>query len=377
MVLTAVDRDHTNSRVTSAAAIVCAAALCIGVTFLLYARAGFSETADVRSPMPVVTQTYLISDSYSRELPFLGLVRAGLKTDLGFEVPGLLASLAVREGSAVSAGQAIAQLDTAQLEARLDAAIADRDRVQAELELAELKARRQRDLRDSGAVSKEAFDETRLSAKALTAQLQSVNAQMRSIQINLENSTLVAPYNGVVAARYVNRGTVISPGMPVLTIVSIGEREAHIGVSARRAASLKTDTLYSLSLRGQLVSARLRSIRPDVDPVTLTTTAVFDLPADTVALDGEPISLTLTEQVDSRGGWLPISALIEGERGIWNVYRLEQAGSSTITVKEAVEVIEVRGNKAYVRGTLRSGAEVIADGLHRIAAGTAVTVGNT
>jgi membrane fusion protein, multidrug efflux system len=376
MGLTTVDRDHKTSRISSTAAILAAVALCIGVTLALYARVGSSEAANVRSPMPVVTQTYQVTDSYSRDLPFLGLVRAGLKTNLGFEVPGLLASLDVREGSAVTTGQAIARLDTDQLEARLDAAIADRDQVQAELELAELKARRQRDLRDSGAVSKEAFDETRLSAKALTAQLQAVNAQMRSLQIDLENSTLVAPYNGVVAARYVNRGAVISPGMAVLTIVSSGEREAHIGVSPQRATSLKPGTTYALNLRGQSISARLRSIRPDVDPATLTTTAVFELPADTAALDGEPVSLTLTEQVDSRGGWLPISALIEGERGIWNVYRLEQAGTSTTTVKEAVEVIEVRGSNVYVRGTLSPGAEVIADGLHRVAAGTAVTAGD-
>ena len=42
--------------------------------------------------------------------------------------------------------------------------------------------------------------------------------------------------------------------------------------------------------------------------------------------------------------------------------------------REAVEVLEIQGNRAYVRGTLRDGQTVVADGIHRIAAGAPVSV---
>jgi hypothetical protein len=74
------------------------------------------------------------------------------------------------------------------------------------------------------------------------------------------------------------------------------------------------------------------------------------------------------------GGWLPIAALLEGQRGVWTVLRIEPAGDSYRTAREAVEVLEIRGDQAYVRGTLASGSRVVANGVHRITPGTQVSV---
>ena len=136
---------------------------------------------------------------------------------------------------------------------------------------------------------------------------------------------------------------------------------------------LNPGEVYPLTLRGVEFAARLRSIRPDVDPVTLTATAVFELPDEAQGLDGEPVSLALQERVEIRGGWLPMSALLEGERGLWTVLRLRDADGQKVGVREAVEVLEVKGNRAFVRGTLGDGQHFISDGVHRIAPGTPVS----
>jgi len=44
-----------------------------------------------------------------------------------------------------------------------------------------------------------------------------------------------------------------------------------------------------------------------------------------------------------------------------------------VALREAVEVLHVTGDRAYVRGTLNDGDRVIADGVHRVAPGTRVT----
>ncbi|NQY04517.1 MAG: efflux RND transporter periplasmic adaptor subunit, partial [Halieaceae bacterium] len=239
----------------------------------------------------------------------------------------------------------------------------------AELELARLKEKRQNDLRATGAVSREAFDETRLQARALAAQLKSVDAQLARIQLDLDKTTLRAPYAGVVAQRMVNAGAVVSAGAPVLRIVAEGAREAHVGIAIEQAAKLNAGASYPLTLRGETVSATLRSLRPDVDPSTMTTTAVFDLPAEVQGLDGEPVTLTLGETVTDTGGWLPMTALIEGERGLWTVMRLDETGDSPTAIREAVEVLHVHGDQAYVRGTLVDGHAIIATGIHRVTPG--------
>lgn len=361
-------------RTSGVLGVAVAVAIVVGLTVALQARVALTQTVPEKMPLTVATTTFKLQESYRRTVAYLGLIVAGRKTDLSFEIPGRIATLPVRQGSQVAAGELIAQLDDAALRARRDATTADLKRAQAELELARLKAKRQKDLRATGAVSKEAFDETRLRASALEAQVEAVTAGLASIDIELEKSRLVTPYDGIVADHYVHEGTVINPGVPVVRLIETAQQEAHIGVSAARAGELEIGKLYPLKLRGEKIEAALLSVRPDVDPITRSTTAVFRVPAQVSALDGEPITLELDEFMPLAGGWLPISALLEGKRGLWTVLRIESSGAQHTTLREAVEVLDIQRDKAYVRGTLPSGSLVVASGMHRITPGTPIAL---
>ena len=91
-------------------------------------------------------------------------------------------------------------------------------------------------------------------------------------------------------------------------------------------------------------------------------------------VSGEPVTLALSEEVAMTGGWLPVSALLEGERGLWTVLRVVDTDQGAVTAREAVEVLDVRGDRAYVRGTLGDHQRFIADGVQRIAPGTPVVL---
>ena len=359
---------------TTLLAIFGAIALTGGLTLSLYARVANSGNESVAQPLPVLATTYVVQPSYGRESSYLGLVQAGRKTILGFELPGLLSELKVQEGTAVATGAIIAQLDEAKMRSRRDATAADLKRVEIELERARIKARRQKDLSDTGAVSREAYDETRLIAQALSAQVDAVQAQLDSIDIDLQKSILRAPYSGVIADRYLDEGAVVNPGTPVVRLIETDRREAHIGVTVEHIELLIPGSEHTLSLRQQPLQATLLSVRPDVNPVTRTATAVFALPADVTALDGEPITLDLAQTVFMEGGWLPISALLDGQRGVWTVLRIAERDGSLVTVREAVEVLETQGDMAYVRGTLTDGNRVVAHGVHRVTPGAVVSI---
>jgi hypothetical protein len=108
--------------------------------------------------------------------------------------------------------------------------------------------------------------------------------------------------------------------------------------------------------------------------MTRTTLVVFAMPAQVNALDGEPLTLQYREPVTMRGGWLPMSALLEGQRGVWNVLRIEADGAQYHTVRESVEVLDIQGDRVFVRGTLATGDRVVANGVHRITPGTPVVL---
>jgi RND family efflux transporter MFP subunit len=366
-------RFRLMNRTTLIASLI-ALVLTTSLTLILYARVAIPDEATASKPLPVAATTYVVQQSYERESSYLGLVQAGRKTVLGFELPGLLKELKVQEGSAIAAGDIIASLDEAKLQSRRNTIVADLKRVNIDLELARIKARRQRNLSNTGAVSKEAYDETRLVAQALLAQVDSVQAQLDSIDIDLQKSVLRAPYTGVIADRYLDEGAVVSPGTPVVKLMETERREAHIGVAVEHIKLLVPGSQHQLQLRHVAVRATLLSVRPDVDPVTRTATAVFALPDEVFALDGEPITLELAQAVYMEGGWLPIAALMEGQRGVWSVLQIVSQDGVHRTVREAVEVLEVQGDMAYVYGTLIDGALIVAQGTHRVTPGVSVTV---
>ncbi|EED33101.1 hypothetical protein NOR53_1894 [gamma proteobacterium NOR5-3] len=367
-----ISNNPPNGWASNAIAFATAVGITAVVTVMLHARVAAQETPTTRAPMPVVQTQYRVQTSFEREQRFLGLVQAASRSQIGFEVPGAIARIHVHEGQAVDAGDPLASLDTQALAARRDAAAFAVERARAELELATARTTRQAPLVQSGAISAQLFDDTRLAEKAIASALAAAQSQLDALDIDLEKSVLRAPYAARIGRQLLDRGAVTQPGTPVFTLTSIAEREAHIGIAVEQAQYLETGRTYPLQWRGQAMEATLLAVRPDVNPISMTTVAIFSVTAELEAFDGEPVSVSLPRTEPEAGGWLPLSSLIEGERGIWTVLALRERTGGTVALREAVEVLHVSGNRAYVRGSVNNGDRVIADGVHRIAPGTLV-----
>ena len=353
-------------------AVALAVLLTLGGTALIKANK-VTTTSVERTPMPVAATTYREQASYFRKATYLGVVRAGSDSVLGFEVAGVLTSLTAKEGMRVSAGDALAQLGIDRRQTRLDAAAAAYDRVVAERAQAEARANRIASLVEDGSASQQDYDDARFAVQALTAAESTAAAQRQSAQLEVEKSTLLAPYEAVVAERLVQIGAVVAPGTPVMRLVTATGREAHVGVPPHVARKLITGNPYTLSLQSEQVTAVLRSIRDDIDSATLTVGAVFDMPDDTSVAVGESAALQVAETVGSSGGWLPVTSLLEASRGLWDVLTITPDSEGRQRARrESVEILYTRGSEVFVRGTLPPEVSVVASGLQRISPGDLV-----
>ena len=353
-------------------AVALAVLLTLGGTALIKANKVTTTSAE-RTPMPVAATTYREQASYVRKATYLGIVRAGSDSVLGFEVAGVLTSLTATEGMRVSAGDVLAQLGIDRRQTRLDAAAAAYDRVVAERAQAEARANRIASLVEDGSASQQDYDDARFAVQALTAAENTAAAQRQSAQLELEKSTLLAPYEAVVAERLVQTGAVVAPGTPVMRLVTATGREAHVGVPPHVARKLITGNPYTLSLQSEQVTAVLRSIRDDIDSATLTVGAVFDMPDDTSVAVGESAALQVAETVGSSGGWLPVTSLLEASRGLWDVLTITpDSEGRQRSRRESVEILYTRGSEVFVRGTLPPEVSVVASGLQRISPGDLV-----
>jgi HlyD family secretion protein len=223
------------------------------------------------------------------------------EADIGFQTPGRIVAIEAREGDRVAAGQVLARLDAAELEARLEAARAQV--AMAEAQLAELRrgpraeevaqaraarnatltrledARREleraRTLFEGGAISREAFDRARTAADVAEAQheqasellaaletgtrperidaaragLAQAQAAARQVETLIANTIIAAPFPGVVTVRHREPGEIVAAGLPVVTImdpddrwVRVYIREAEVGrISIGQSAAITAD----------------------------------------------------------------------------------------------------------------------------------------
>ncbi|MEZ4331092.1 MAG: efflux RND transporter periplasmic adaptor subunit [Myxococcota bacterium] len=340
--------------------------------------------------LPVATVRVELRAGFEVDERLAGRVVSPRRSALGFERAGRIAAILVDDGERVAAGAELARLDTRELEAQrreLAARVAARS---AQLDLARATSGRQRELRRADYASQQRLDEVVANEKALEAQVAADRASLERVDVALELSRLRAPYAAEITARHVDEGTVASPGLVVLSIVETGVRELRIGVPPELADELEIGRRYAVEIdgggegRSLRTAASLRRVIATIDAATRTQTAVLaldDAEESTRGAEGERVPIAdgalarvrFAREVAAPGAWVPIGALAEAQRGTWAAFAVvpDEAGGERVERRQ-VEVLHAESDRAYVRGTLRDGDLLVADGLHRLAPGLRV-----
>jgi len=357
---------------------------------------------------------------------FVGKVEAERQSALGFELAGRLVAVNVQEGDAVGAGQIVARLDTARLEARravlaaqlaaagarleelregprrevIDAARAELNRAAAAHRLALLNAERTRQLVGADVVSQEEWDNARLTEESRRAEVASASARLDellagtrreqidaqaavvrqkqaevdALNVDLAKSVLKAPYAGAVASRYRDEGEVVTAGTAIVELVEMPRLRVRVGLSARAAQRLTPGQTLTVEIRDRTQTATVRAVRPDRNPATRTVTllAALENPPASIKV-GDLASVVLSRREQRDGFWIPLSALAEGQRGLWACYvaaplkgRTTRTAATHHISSRPVELLYEDARRAFVIGPLEEGELLVTAGLHRL-----------
>ena len=356
------------------------------VFFFTGAPDAISQSIDRDRLLPVVTAKVEMSDNYDVQARYAGRITASRSSNLGFERPGLLASVAVDEGAVVKEGDVLASLDTRSLKAQLAQARAQEREASARLSLSNVTVERQKKLLERGNVSQQRYDEARFERQAVSAQLAGARASITSLEVAIELASIRAPYDGHVVARMVDEGTVVNAGQPIFRLLESARLEAHIGVPPDALAGLDDGAIYQMDVRGQLYPAVLSQVVSEVDTETRTVNAIFLVEAPFADVRaGELARVTLTQNVREDGFWVPLEALTEGRRGLWALYVVapdtatgdeaaQAPKNSGIAERRTVQLLHTEADRAFVRGTLEDGEAFVVEGTHRLAPGQRVRI---
>ena len=331
------------------------------------------------APLTAVSVTSVEhADGYVQVSSYTGRVEAALESAVGFEIGGTLVALDANEGDRVSQGDALARLDVQRAAARRKEAKATLDQTLAELALARATAERTRDAFSYKGVSQQQLDEAEQRVATLQASSAVAGARLESIDVDIAKATLAAPFDAVVVRRLADPGRVLAPGEAVLNLESLATPEARIGVAPKALAGLAPGDEKVLFVGEDRVAATVKAIIPRRNNVTQTQDVVFSLDsAETAVNAGDLVRFDVATTIEQPGFWLPLAALSQGPRGLWQALAVEddpnQSGTYVLRPR-LVEILYTDGERGFVRGTLDRGEQLVSDGLHRVVVGQRVVI---
>lgn len=215
----------------------------------------------------------------SEEWVFSGEIRSLRSAELALGAGGEVVMLEVREGDRVDAGTLLIEIDKRMASARLSAAVSSRRESERELEQARREAERAKRL-GAEVIAQEQIEQEESRADTLEARKRRMAAEIRAARAQLSDYKLIAPYDGVIAARYVDVGQWVDPGETVLEIVAIDEVEILVDVRPELVAHVQVGGEATLRPAGGVggrstgeqatAKAEVVGVVPSLNPATRT-----------------------------------------------------------------------------------------------------------
>jgi len=220
------------------------------------------------------------------------------QVDMTAQRDGIVASINVETGTPVRRGDLLATLDAQQISAQAEAAEAKAKSIEAdvknweaETKIAEADAERAQGMWDSQLITKQDLEHAKYKVEASRYEVQrekenlrNAQAEARALALEAAKTKILAPFDGVVARRYVRVGQRVTKDDKLFWVSATGPLRIRFMVPELSAAKIKKSTVLRVSSAGapdERHTATIIAVSPVLDPASGTLEAI-------VEVDGAP-----------------------------------------------------------------------------------------
>jgi RND family efflux transporter MFP subunit len=301
----------------------------------------------------------------------VGTVRAAQSSDLASQMMGNIVEIRVHEGDHVQRGQVLAVIDESQPRAAVDRATAANIAAQqqlvaadSDLALAESTLKRYQNLYEKKSVSPQEFDEVKARQQAARARRDmaqagqgQAQAALAEARTSLDYTRIRAPFDGVIAEKKADPGTLASPGMTIFTVEDVRRYRLEATVNENDLRYVRTgqqvsvviDALDNTGLEGKVVQ-----IVPAADSASRSFLVKIELPTD-LRLRSGLFGRAQFSRGERQALLIPRSAVVE--RGqLQGVFVLDQ---NKVASLRYVTVGKSSGSDIEVLAGLQSGERLV------------------
>ncbi|NDV90583.1 efflux RND transporter periplasmic adaptor subunit [Alteromonas sp. 345S023] len=346
-------------------------------------------------PSPELYRTVMVSkvNAYSGEQTHVlsGVVQAAQTSQLSFELSGVVETVEVNLGDTFEKGDTLATIDSKVFQLAVKQREGQLSEVLARIREAQKDVARKQQLVVSGAVSQAELDVAETQLNSLRDQAEVARAQLNIAKEDVNDTRLVAPYSGTIAARHIEPSQRITPAQPAFTIEGQEDLEVSLSVPENMVNFLDvndpvTVTVYALGdtpIEGRIFEISGRASRANAFPVTvkLSQTPQGLQPGMSAEVK---FSYADGRNTNNKPSFIvPLSALGSGSENSHFVYTLsetadqKEGGAPLYEVaKRTISVLSLNKDTAYVIGELSPDKPVVRAGVSHLKQGQRVHIAN-
>lgn len=220
-----------------------------------------------------------------QSLDILSVLSVEHSVDVATQRDGVVIATEKDEGSSVRASEELARLDDTMLQNEVDKAQSDlivaQNNVkykQAEEQAKSAQLRRQQLLRQSGLSSDADLEQAQFEDKAVQFEVdswksivQSNEAQIRQLRLEIDKTHIRAPFSGVVVHRYIRQGQQVKTNDACFRISQLGPLEVEFQVPENNGLKPRPGVELAVRLASdgaESYAARVLRVSPTVDPAS-------------------------------------------------------------------------------------------------------------
>ena len=251
------------------------------------ARCGSNvESAAVAPPKPAVVQlsaeniTVARAGEISAGPTISGQLTPARKATVRAQVGGSIVALTVDRGQAVTTGAEIAKISSRDLDVAFESSGAAVKSAETALAVATSEVQRTEALVKGGALAARDLEQARNAAASADAQLAAAKARQRSTWQQLDDTSVKAPFTGIVSERSASLGDNVSPGTELLTIVDPSSMRLEALVPSDAIQQIRPGAKARFTIRGAAGEfvGMVDRISPSADPVTRQVSIFISVP---------------------------------------------------------------------------------------------------
>lgn len=293
-----------------------------------------------------------------------GKVQALDRVEISFEVSGKLTVLLVKEGQKVKKGDIIARLDPSDYQSRLEAAQARVGQTKAEVE-------RYANLLAEKVVAKSTYDVKKKNYDVAVS-------DMKIAQKAVADTSLRAPFSGVIGKRFIDNFQVIQAKQPIVSLQKTSAIDIIVNAPEQVIGQKKN---YDIKLFGEFANypgerypVQIKEFSTEADPQTQTYRVVLTMPIpkDKSILDGMTATVFMVrtpKDATETTILVPVQSVFYDETKQAYVWKVDT--NMTIS-KTPVEVGSMQQGDISINSGLTTGDRVITAGVQKLTAGAKV-----